>query len=109
MVIPGFGLVADHVEIFPDRAEIVREALDALVETDEIEIAVTLEARNLLHIGGRTLLEILRRKTSLPAGCAAFRPSEHPAVIEALEGFGAAVFFAADLAPRDAGRCSASP
>ena len=52
MVIPGLGLVADHIEIFLHRPEIIREALDILVEADEIEIAIALEARHLLHVGG---------------------------------------------------------
>ena len=40
----GFGLVADHIEIFLDRAEIIGEALDVPVEADEIEIAIALAA-----------------------------------------------------------------
>src|SRR5437879_11587897 len=37
-----FRLVADHIEIFPDRAPIVRETFNVLVKTDAIEITIDL-------------------------------------------------------------------
>ncbi len=93
----GLGLVANHVEIFFDRAQVVREAFDVLVEADEIKITIAIEAWNLLHVGGRALLEILC--IGRLAGLAAQRPvqAEYPAMIETLERFRAAMLLAANL------------
>jgi hypothetical protein len=81
----GLGLIANHIEILLHRTQIIREAFDVLVKADEIEIAVTLEPRNLLHVGGRPLLEILGIGGF--SGLAAQRSikAEHPAVVEALK------------------------
>ena len=92
-----FRLVADHIEIFPDRAQIVREAFDVLVKTDEIEIAIALEPRNLLHAGCAALLEIFG--VGSLSGLASQRSvqAEYPAMIKTLEGLRTAVLLAANL------------
>ena len=93
----GLGLVGDDVEIFLHWAEIAVEAHGVLVETDEIEIAMALETRDLLHVRRAALLEVGRIGGF--AGLAAQRAveAEYPAVVEALEGLRVAMLLAANL------------
>ena len=94
----GLGLVTDQIEVWPGAGQVVHQAFDEWIETDENKIPIY------LHPGWTGEPEFPAVKGStvgvLPRHADEFALIvEGPGVIETLKGFGVATALATDLCP----------
>src|SRR5262249_9897497 len=94
----GLGLVADQIEIWLGARQVVHEAFDSRIDTDENKISVALDTG---RTGGPEFLAVKGRAVGvLPRYPYEFAVIvEGPGVIKALKGLGVATALPADLRP----------